>query len=148
MRIILDTNVLVSANIQRSYPYFIVDRVFADPTLIICFSAELFAEYIEVLNREKFSKFPDFHARAQTLLSDIENYGMKFTPTVKVKLIKDEPDNRLLELAETCGADYLVTGNTNDFTMTEYIGTKIVSPKEFFEVLNQQHERPTGGSKT
>jgi len=30
MRLILDTNVLVSANIPRSYPYFIVDRVFAE----------------------------------------------------------------------------------------------------------------------
>lgn len=136
MRLILDTNVVVSANIQRSYPYFIIDRVFADPSLELCISEELFAEYVEVLNREKFAKFPDFHVRAQTLLSDIETYGVKFTPTAKVNLIRDEPDNRLLELAETCGADYLVTGNTNDFTMSHYKGTKIVSPKEFFEVLN------------
>ena len=72
MRLILDTNVLVSANIQRSYPYFIVDRVFADSELTLCISDQLFAEYIEVLNREKFARFPDFHARAQILLSDIE----------------------------------------------------------------------------
>jgi putative PIN family toxin of toxin-antitoxin system len=137
MRLILDTNVLVSANIQKSYPYFIVDRVFADPELVLCISDQLFAEYVEVLNREKFAKFPDFHARAQTLLSDVETYGEKFTPIVKVDLIGDEPDNRLLELAETCGADYLVTGNTNDFTMAEFKGTKIVSPKEFFEILNR-----------
>jgi putative PIN family toxin of toxin-antitoxin system len=137
MRFILDTNVLVSANIQRSYPYFIVDRVFADPNLELCISDLLFAEYVEVLNREKFAKFPDFHSRAQTLLNDIESYGVRFTPTLKVDLIADKPDNRLLELAETCGAEYLVTGNTNDFTMADYKGTKIVSPKEFFEVLNQ-----------
>jgi len=137
MRLILDTNVLVSANIQRSYPYFIVDRVFADLNLALCISDELFAEYVEVLNREKFSRYPDFHTRAQTLLSDIENYGVRFTPTAKVDFISDEPDNRLLELAEACSADYLVTGNTNDFTMTQYKETKIVSPKEFFEVLNR-----------
>lgn len=137
MRLILDTNVLVSANIQRSYPYFIVDRVFADPEFVLCISDQLFAEHVEVLNREKFAKFPDFHARAQTLLSDIETYGVRFTPIVKINLIDDDPDNRLLELAETCGADYLVTGNTNDFTMAEYKRTKIVSPKEFFEILNR-----------
>ncbi len=137
MRLILDTNVLVSANIQRSYPYFIVDRVFADLNLKLCISDELFAEYVEVLNREKFARFPDFHTRAQTLLSDNENYGMRFTPTAKVDLISDEPDNRLLELAEACSADYLITGNTNDFTMTQYKETKILSPKEFFEVLNR-----------
>ena len=137
MRLILDTNVLVSANIQRSYPYFIVDRVFADPNLELCISDQLFVEYVEVLNREKFAKFPDFHAMAQILLRDIETYGVRFTPAAKVDLISDEPDNRLLELAETYGADYLVTGNTNDFTMTDYKGTKIVTPKEFFEILNQ-----------
>ncbi|MCO5236614.1 MAG: putative toxin-antitoxin system toxin component, PIN family [Chitinophagaceae bacterium] len=137
MRLILDTNVLVSANIQRSYPYFIVDRVFADPNLEICFSAELFTEYVEVLNREKFAKFSDFHSRAQTLLSDIQTFGFQFTTTITLKLIKDEPDNRLLELAEACLADYLVTGNTNDFTISEHKGTKIVSPKEFFEIINK-----------
>lgn len=137
MRVILDTNVLVSATIQRSYPYFIVDRALADPSLELCISEVLFTEYVQVLNREKFAKFPDFHARAQTLLKDIEAYAVRFTPTTKVNLIHDEPDNRLLELAETCGAAYLVTGNTRDFTMAHYKSTKIVSPKEFFEVVNQ-----------
>ena len=70
-------------------------------------------------------------------MSDIDAYGTRFAPTVKVELIGDEPDNRLLELAEICHADYLVTGNTNDFTMAEYKETKIVSPRIFFELLNQ-----------
>jgi putative PIN family toxin of toxin-antitoxin system len=129
MRLILDTNVLVSANIQRSYPYFIVDRVFADPNVKLCFSEELFAEYVEVLNREKFSKIPDFHSKVQTLLNDIETYGVRFTPTSKVELIGDEPDNRLLELAETCGADYLVTGNTNDLLWMNIKGQELCHQK-------------------
>ena len=63
MRLILDTNVLVSALIQRNYPYFIIDLVLADNTLQLCISDQLFAEYIEVLNREKFSKFSDYLQR-------------------------------------------------------------------------------------
>lgn len=137
MRIILDTNVLVSALIQRSYPYFLVDNVLVNRSIQLCISDKLFAEYLDVLNREKFSRFPDFHARAQTLLADIESRSSKFEPTKAVDIISDEADNRLLELAETCSADYLVTGNTNDFTMTDYKETKIVSPKNFFELLNK-----------
>ncbi len=68
MRLILDTNVLVSALIQRSYPYFIVDSVLANRNLQLCISDKLFAEYLDVLKREKFNKFPDFHARALTLV--------------------------------------------------------------------------------
>ncbi|GAB3337039.1 hypothetical protein GCM10027299_47700 [Larkinella ripae] len=137
MRLILDTNVFVSALIQRSYPYFIVDRLFTDRRLQLCISGKLFAEYLGVLNREKFARIPDFHARAQILLVDIESYSLSFEPTKTIDLIHDEADNRLLELAETCLADYLVTGNINDFTMTDYKGTKIVSPKDFFELLNK-----------
>ena len=137
MRLILDTNVLVSALLQRSYPYFIVDRILADSTLQLCLSEQLFTEYVEVLNREKFIKFPDFHFRAQTLLTDIEQRALRFTPTIRLNIINDDADNRLLELAETCQAAYLVTGNTNDFTMVEHKVTRIISPKDFFELLNK-----------
>ncbi|RYZ50104.1 MAG: putative toxin-antitoxin system toxin component, PIN family [Chitinophagaceae bacterium] len=135
MRLILDTNVLVSALIQRNYPYFIVDRILADNSLQLCLSEQLFAEYVAVLEREKFSRFPDFHFRAQSLLVDIEGRALKFTTSVRLNIISDPADNRLLELAETCQANYLVTGNTKDFSMSEYKGTKILSPKEFFELL-------------
>lgn len=137
MRLILDTNVIVSALIQRNYPFFIVDRVLADDTLQLCLSEQLLAEYVEVLNREKFSKFSDFHFRSQTLLADLETRAMKFSPTIRLNIISDPADNRLLELAETCQADYLVTGNTNDFTIAEHKETRIVSPNEFFELLNR-----------
>jgi uncharacterized protein len=137
MRLILDTNVLVSALIQRSYPHFIVDRILADNSLQLCLSAPLFTEYNEVLNREKFKRFPDFHFRAQTLLADIETIALKFSPTITLNVISDKADNRLLELAETCQAEYIITGNTNDFTMADYKGTKIVSPKDLFELLNK-----------
>lgn len=60
MRIVLDTNVIVSALIQKSYPFFIVDRILAEINLELCISETLFAEYIEVLNRSKFSRFTDF----------------------------------------------------------------------------------------
>lgn len=137
MRLILDTNVLVSALIQRSYPYFILDSVFTNTSWQLCISDQLFTEYLDVLNRDKFNRFPDFYARAQTLLADIEGRSLKFEPAIKVDIISDEADNRLLELAETCQADYIVTGNTTDFTMGEYKGTKIVSPKDFSELLNK-----------
>jgi hypothetical protein len=137
MRLILDTNVLVSALIQRNYPYLIVDLILADNTFQLCISGKLFTEYIEVLNREKFTRFPHFHARAQTLLADLENRALKFNPAINVNIIADDADNRLLELAETCNADYIITGNSNDFTISEYKGTKIISPKDFFELLNK-----------
>ena len=132
-RIIIDTNVFVSALIQHSYPFYIVDSLFSKKEIQLCISDELFEEYYEVLNREKFSRFPEFLALAQVLLAEIERRANKYYPTIKLDIIRDVDDNKLLELAETCNADYLITGNSNDFTMQEYKTTKIMTPKEYWE---------------
>jgi predicted nucleic acid-binding protein len=50
-----------------------------------------------------------------------------------LEIIRDLDDNKLLELAATCEADFIITGNTNDFTMHKYKSTKIVTPKEYWE---------------
>ncbi|MDP1623325.1 MAG: hypothetical protein Q8M08_13410, partial [Bacteroidales bacterium] len=62
------------------------------------------------------------------MLVDIEKKVIKYSPSIRLEIINDQGDNKLLELAETCNADFLITGNTNDFTIREYKGTKIVSP--------------------
>ncbi len=56
-----------------------------------------------------------------------------YEPTTKLKIIEDEPDNRLLELAQISKADFIITGNTKDFEMKIYESTKIVTPKEYWE---------------
>lgn len=135
MQLLLDTNLLVSALIQRSYPYYLIDRVLADPTLLPCLSEPLLAEYFEVLNRPKFNRSPDFQARAHTLLANLEDQALHFAPTHRLSIIADAPDNRLLELAEASQANYLITGNTNDFTMSKFQDMRTVSPRDFFELL-------------
>ena len=132
-RIIIDTNVLVSALIQRNYPYFIVYNYVFENLVEVCISKELFEEYLEVLNRPKFSKYPDFTRKAELILAQIEAKSSKFQPTQQVNIIQDDADNRLLELALASKANFIITGNTNDFTMSHFQGTKIVSPKEYWD---------------
>jgi uncharacterized protein len=73
-------------------------------------------EYYEVLSRPKFSKLKDFFVRAEVLLAEIETRAVKFIPSVKFQLIADVDDNMILELADECLANFIITGNTNDFT--------------------------------
>ncbi len=131
-KIVIDTNVLVSSFIQRGYPYLIVD-LFFEQKIKLCISDEVIEEYYNVLNREKFSKYPDFLLRAELLLADIETKAARFTPKLKVRMISDRNDNKFLELAGESKANFLITGNTNDFTMAAYRKTKIVTPKEYLE---------------
>lgn len=133
-KVILDTNVIVSALIQKSFPYLIVYELYIDRKIELCISEDLLAEYYNVLKREKFSRFPDFLKMAVWVLNDIENNATLFHTQTKLNIIADEADNRILELALTSSAEYLITGNTNDFTMAVFGATKIVSPKQYWEL--------------
>ena len=132
-KIVIDTNVFVSSLIQRGIPYLIVNDLFIVGKLDLCISDDLLQEYYLVLRRKKFNKYPDFTNKAETLIADIESKSIKFSPTNKLTIISDKDDNKLLELAEESNADFLITGNTNDFTFRKYKQTRIVTPKEYWE---------------
>jgi uncharacterized protein len=132
-KIVIDTNVFVSALIQRSYPYHIIYDLFVDDRIQLCVSDELITEYLEVLSRKKFSKFPDFFIKAQAILAAIELKSVKYYPTIKLDIISDKDDNMILELADKCLADFIITGNTTDFTFPAYRQTQIVTPRDYWE---------------
>lgn len=132
-KLVIDTNVFVSALIQRSYPFLIISELFVDGKIELCISDPLLEEYYAVFNRKKFAKYRDFLNKAEILIADIEARSFKFTPKKKLTIISDKDDNKLLELADECKADFLITGNTNDFTIKKYKRTKIVTPKEYWE---------------
>ena len=132
-KVIIDTNVLVSALIQRNYPNFILYSYVLESLVEVCISDDLFKEYLEVLNRPKFSKYSDFVNNAEIVLAQIDTIATKFYPIKRFDIIEDNADNRLLELAVDSKADFIITGNTNDFTMSEFQWTKIVTPKEYWD---------------
>jgi putative PIN family toxin of toxin-antitoxin system len=132
-KIVIDTNVFVSSLIQRGYPNLIINNLFIEQKFQLCISEELLAEYYEVLARPKFSKFQDFFIRAEVLLVEIELKATMYIPTISLDLISDVDDNMILELADECLADFVITGNTTDFTFPIYKQTKIVTPKEYWD---------------
>ncbi len=132
-RIVIDTNVIISSLIQRGYPYLILNNLFLEQKIKLCTSSEVMKEYYEVVSRPKFSKFHDFLIRAELLLSQIETLSDKFSPKHRVEVISDEDDNRFLELATESKADFIITGNVNDFSFPIYNKTGIVTPKEYWE---------------
>lgn len=132
-RVVIDTNVIVSALIQKNYPYFVLKELFIEDKFQLCISDDLMSEYYEVLARPKFARFQGFSIRAEGLLVAIESKAIKFVPTIKLDIISDADDNKILELADKCKANFVITGNTTDFTFPEYKQTKIVTPKEYWD---------------
>ena len=132
-KIIVDTNVIVSSLIQENYPHYIIFDLFIEDKIILCISPQLMEEYYAVLERPKFAQFQDFTAKARVVLANIEMKALLYKPSIFIDLISDKDDNKLLELADECMADFVITGNTTDFTISQYKQTKIVTPKEYWE---------------
>ena len=134
-KVVIDTNVLVSSLIQKSFPYKIINELFIEEKITVCVSETLMQEYYEVLRRPKFASYSGFVARAEILLADIETKATMYVPAISLELISDKDDNKILELADVCEADYVITGNINDFTFPTYKNTRIVTPKDYWNIF-------------
>jgi len=132
-KVIIDTNVIVSSLIQRSYPYRIIFDLFIEDKICLCISPSLMAEYHDVLKRPKFAQFPEFTIKAGAVLANIEIKAVNYQPNITLNLISDRDDNKILELADVCEADFIITGDTNDFTFPRYKQTSIVTPRDYWE---------------
>lgn len=132
-KLIIDTNVIVSALISRNgIPARIIDDLVLEDKVIWCVSDDVLQEYLEVLNRDKFQKIKDFSRNAEIILSYLDEFGLAFEPQEKFEVIKDLSDNKFLELAVVAAADFIITGNTNDFTFDEFREVKIMTPTQYW----------------
>lgn len=132
-KIVLDTNIVISAIISLGYPYKILHDLVATEKVKICLSEQILNEYTEVITRTKFAKYSNFKQNALLIVTNIKRVGKLHKPNIQLNIISDKADNRFLELATFSKADFLITGNTNHFTMTEFEGVKIISPKDYIE---------------
>ena len=132
-KVILDTNIIVSALIQKSYPHYIVYEHVLEGYVKLCLSQALLDEYCEVLARPKFSNIRHFTENADIVLKRFMDIALFFDPKIRLDVIKDRDDNKLLELADESHADFLITGNHIDFTMPHHNSTRILSPRKFWE---------------
>lgn len=132
MKVVLDTNVLVSGLLKPSGPCGMVVQLAVTNRFQICFDARMLLEYHRVLARPKFGFDPQDTSH---LLVVIETKGMVGTALPLRKRLPDRTDEVFLEVALGSKADYLVTGNKRDFPRGAGGPVRIVSPSEFLDVL-------------
>jgi putative PIN family toxin of toxin-antitoxin system len=111
-KVILDTNIIVSALISNSIPTKILYDLVLTQKVKTCLTEEIFTEYIEVLNREKFTKYTNFKSKADIVLNKLREISTYYETNQKIEILSDTSDNKFLELAAVSFADYLITGNT------------------------------------
>jgi putative PIN family toxin of toxin-antitoxin system len=135
MRIVLDTNILLSALITRGTP---PDQLYEEwrHGRFDLASAE---QQLEELNR--VSRRPFFQARLKPsevgrMINDIRRLAVMcdFLPSLTIS--PDPDDDFLLAVAQVAGADYLVTGDKNDLLVLKSHGsTRITTARELIQLL-------------
>jgi putative PIN family toxin of toxin-antitoxin system len=131
VRIVLDTNVIVSAFLSPGRVPHSVLALCLDGKVTCLYDDRILAEYQSVLSRSKFMiPAPELQAAVATLIYFGEETSGPFP---KISLT-DKTDEKFLEVAWAGMADALVTGNGKHFPARRAGLVKIMSPKEF---LNQ-----------
>jgi len=128
MRIVLDTNVLVSAILNpRGKPADILNLVL-DGRVVVCYDDRIFIEYRGVLLRERFRFHPD---DVESLLLFIAHAGERIVPVPRALVLPDPDDLMFYEVLSASSAKFLVTGNVKHFLAAN--DRRVVSPQKFLE---------------
>lgn len=128
MKVVVDTNVIVSGLLAPYGPAGEIVRMVSAGHLILCYDARILAEYAEVLVRPKF---PFERHVVADLLAQVRAAGI-IVVTVPLRLRLPDPDAEMfLQAALAGGADCLITGNMKHYPAAARQGVKVVTPAEF-----------------
>lgn len=133
VRVVVDTNVLVSALMSSGKSRTLIVKMLKAHTLVL--SSQMLAELADVLARDKFKisnsqidRYLAFMVSACEIVKD--------QPRFKV-VIEDPDDDVVLNVAYEGKAVYLVTGDKHLLARNRFKRTKIVTVNQMLEMLEQ-----------
>jgi putative PIN family toxin of toxin-antitoxin system len=127
MKVVLDTNIIVSALLSpQGLPAKILNLVL-EASLTIAYDNTILAEYIDVLSRDKLK----IHQELKEILIDFIAKEGSYTIAKPQKIKFDDEDDKIFyEVYKSSGENYLITGNKKHFPKEK----NIVSAREFLEM--------------
>ncbi len=131
LKVVLDTNIFVSSIFwKRGNPHKVVELVLDKKTHAFT-SIEILQELEKILRRDFEEPDEKIHKQINLILE----YATVTKTDTKLNVVKDDPDdNKILECAVSCNADYVVTGDNHLLDLREFRGIKIVTAKKFLEI--------------
>jgi putative PIN family toxin of toxin-antitoxin system len=130
LRVVLDTNVLISACLKPGGLEACVAGMAAAGDLEACVTDEVLAEYRDVLARDKFRAWRD---ASDALLNALALRTVHVVGGTPVEASSDDDDNRFLECAAASGAAYLITGNLRHYPAA-WGCTQVVNARGFLDI--------------
>lgn len=125
MRIVLDTNVLISGTLYGGHPRAIIDRVLLGEFQLII-SPHLLDEFDRLL-RSKFSAAPP---TVSAIRSELEALAEVVIPDTVPNICRDPDDDHVLAAAVAGSVDAIVTGDKDLLVLDPFEGIAIIRPAE------------------
>jgi putative PIN family toxin of toxin-antitoxin system len=131
MKVVLDTNVVVSGLVNGKGSCGQILRLAFGGHLDLCLDDRILQEYEAVLRRPLFRMLPEDVTNALTLIR------FKAEHTIPLPLRPELPDRSDLPFLEAAAAAeaILVTGNARHFPRHERAGVVVMTPREFLDFL-------------
>ncbi len=131
MRVILDTNILISALLVQSGPPGNIYRAWSEGAYSLLKCQTQLDELRHVLARPAMLERIRPH-RAGRLVNDLKNLAILVDPLPHVERSPDPEDDFLLAAAEAGKADFLVTGDKSRLlSLAKHHGTRILKAADF-----------------
>ena len=132
IRVVLDTNTLVSAAIRDGKPYQILKLVENNEIESIT-SLNIAEELEDVLKR---NKIPFTDKEVELYVEKILSLSKVMNPTTEVEVVEDDPDeNKIIECALEGNVDYIISGDSHLLDLKEYESIKIKDSNNFLEEI-------------
>ena len=125
MRVVLDTNVIISAAISKEgKPAKIFEMLMLQKIENVT-SDDIIAEITAVLHRPKIKKYLNASG-CEFIIKTFVDYSHIIQPTVSFQEIKDDPDDdKFLECAVTANVNYIISGDPHLLTLKEFLALKL-----------------------
>ncbi len=138
LKIVIDTNVIISALKSRNGFSFKLLSIIDDKRFRVFISVPLILEYEDVIKRSKSQIKLSF-----TEISDILDYICLIAEQRKIfylwrPFLKDPKDDMILELAVESECDYIISFNKKDFKKIEKFNLEVITPKELLRKIGEK----------
>lgn len=136
MRIVFDTNVLVSMALAKSEPFRAMRQAWREGQFHVLVSPELRAELGRILGKPKIKKLLS-PARARQLLLELDLFAVPVEIQQPFPTAPDPDDAFLLAMLQAGQADVLVTGDKALLELVSYEGAAIMNVRGFASALRE-----------
>jgi putative PIN family toxin of toxin-antitoxin system len=133
LRVVIDTNIFISRLLM---PSSVPGRAFflAEREAVLLLSEDLIREALDVLSRSKFDTYVSAEMRT-SIMRDYISLAELVDITANIRACRDPQDDKLLSLAISGGAQWIITGDDDLLVLDPFQGVTIGTPRRFLDVL-------------